>query len=226
MASLTRETTESIDALGERVAGVATEIVDDRNQANQTIASLERQLVARNEEMAKSLEALEHSLSDALTDARTAVLQSLVEIQQPTQKSLSEIHAVVTLSRDGQETLAQVTADIASAQIQLARRHEEVFPLLAETERRQTDLFQQLTVVAGAIAGVQGSANTNQSTLEAVRRTVEATGPALEASVRAAHHEVAVELAGSKRIQWVSLVLVLGAIVLAWASLMGFISAP
>lgn len=226
MASLTRETAESIDALRERVAAVSTEIAADRRQANQTTASLERQLVARFKEMAKSLAALDRSLSDALTDARTALLLSLVETQEPTQKLLAEIHGVVTLSRDDQADLSQVTTGIASEQAQLARRHEEIVPLLAQSEQRQTDLFQQLIVVAGAIAGVQQTVNTNQLTLEAVRRTVEATGPALEASVTAGRHEVVVEIARSKRIQWVSLALVLGAIVLAWASLMGFIPEP
>ena len=226
MASLTRETTESLAALGDRVAVVSSEIADTRSQARLSIDSLERRIVAQNEELAKNLKGMDQSLSVALASVRTALLHSLVETQQLTQKSMSEIHDVVTLNRDGQTSLSQVVASMANQQAQLANRQEELFPLLAEIERRQTDLVQRLTATRDDIAGVQQSLNTNQSTLSAVRQSIEATAPAVETSVRTAQRETAIELARSNRLQWISLVLVLGAIVLAWSSLMGLIQVP
>jgi hypothetical protein len=226
MASLTRETTESLGALSDRVAVVANEVVDTRSHAKLAFDSLERHLVVQNEELARNLEEMEQALADAFASARTALLQSLVETQQQAQRSMSEIHDVVMLNRDGQASISQVVAGMADQQGQIAHRQEELFPLLTEIDRRQTGLVQQLIAIGGAVDGVQQSIDINQSTLSAVRRTLDATAPAVETSVRTAQRETAIELARSKRLQWISLVLVLGAIVLAWSSVMGLIPVP
>jgi uncharacterized phage infection (PIP) family protein YhgE len=223
MASLTRETTESIDALRERVALVAGEVADSRTASNHSLATIGRQIATQDEQRTEQIQGLGQDLSNELARLRTSVLEPMLAAQQPTQQSLSDIHGVVVESRSRQESLAKVASRISSDQVQLAQRYEALFPLLAELGRRHDHLSEQASAIAQSVARVQQAVNTNQATLSAVQTEAEEASSSLESSLQHVHEQIVGELKWSKRMQWVSLALVLAAIILAWASLSGLI---
>jgi predicted nucleic acid-binding Zn-ribbon protein len=155
LVSFSRESSESLGAMSQRVLTVASEIAASRNRVDEGFASLERQVTAQH------------------------------------------------------DAISQGVANIKRQQ--------------GELERQQVELAQHISSVSKSIGEIRHVVDTTNVTSSKIQQVAEKMEPALQASFRAARNDIAAEMAQLRRTQLVSLILIVIAIALAWASLSGLI---
>jgi chromosome segregation ATPase len=234
LESISRESAESIGALSERVLIVASEVATTRNRADEGLASLERQVTSQSEAVPKQLSELEESLTlfirgvqtaviDSLDSSRTAMVNSLTESEHATHVALQKIQGAFAILGERHDAISQAIVEIQRQQGELNRRNEDLYPLLTGINQQQTDLAQQIASISKDIAGIRKVVDATESTSIKTQQLAEKMEPALQASLRAARIDLSAEMAQLRRTQLLSLILVIAAIALAWASLSGLI---
>jgi chromosome segregation ATPase len=223
LESFSRESAESIGALSERVLTVASEVATTRNRADEGFASLERQVTSQSEAVPKQLSELEESLTLFIRGVQTAVIDSLAESEHATHVALQKIQGAFAILSERHDAISQAVVEIQRQQGELNRRNEDLFPLLAGLDQQQADVAQQITSISKEIAEIRKGVDTTETTSIKTQQLAEKMEPALQASLRAARNDLSAEMAQSRRTQLVSLILVVAAIALAWASLSGLI---
>jgi chromosome segregation ATPase len=204
LVRLSRETAEGQAAVGERLLTLAGEEATAREEANARFAMLAQRLAAHEESVAARLLAAQEVVADS---------------HQATQGAL-------VVLRDRQEILRQTLADVQRQQGDLAQRLDALLPLLTDLQRHQTILAQQLASVADATVGIRDAADATQSTVITILQVSERFGPTLSSAWGQARHDLVAENARTRRQQLVSSLVILTAIVLAWAALEGLIPNP
>jgi predicted nucleic acid-binding Zn-ribbon protein len=233
LESISRESAESIGALSERVLIVASEVAT-RNRADEGLASLERQVTSQSEAVPKQLSELEESLTlfirgvqtaviDSLDSSRTAMVNSLTESEHATHVALQKIQGAFAILGERHDAISQAIVEIQRQQGELNRRNEDLYPLLTGINQQQTDFAQQIASISKDIAGIRKVVDATESTSIKTQQLAEKMEPALQASLRAARIDLSAEMAQLRRTQLLSLILVIAAIALAWASLSGLI---
>jgi chromosome segregation ATPase len=230
LESFSRESTESIGALSERVLTVSSEVASTRNRADEGFASLERQVTSQSEAVPRQLSELEESLTlfirgvqtaviDSLDSSRTTMSNSLTESEHATHVAMQKIQGAFAVLGERHDAISQAVGEIQRQQGELNRRNEDLFSLLAELNQQQVDFAQQITSVSKELAEIRKGVHTTESTSIKTQQVAEKLEPALQASLRAVRNDISAEIAQLRRTQLVSLILVVAAIALAWAAL-------
>lgn len=212
LSALSRETSESFEAVSTRLLAVGTEAVTTRERIDARFATLEQQIVTQDEALIERLSDIEDSLASSLAAVQHAITEVLATSHQWTQGALTAL-------RDRQDALAKVAIDVQRQQGDLARQ----LALLTELQRQQAQLSQQIASVSEAIVGVREVTDTTQWTALAIRQVADGLGPAVVSSLRDVRNELAVDIARTRRAQLVSLLIVLAALAIVWAALGGMI---
>lgn len=216
LARLSRETLEGQGALRDRLLSLAGEAATAREQADAQSAVLAQHIAAQEQTLGTRLSAIQEVLAESSAATRRAVSELVADSHQATQSAL-------VVLRDRQEVLRKALTEMHHQQGDLARRLDDLLPLLTELQRHQAVLAQQVASVSEATVGIRGVADATQGAALAIRNATDRFEPTLSSALGGVRNDLAAEIARARRLHLVSLVLVLTAIALAWAALEGII---
>jgi chromosome segregation ATPase len=238
--SLSRETSESVQALSQKLLAVSGEMTTAQTHSAERLGAIEEQISAQGEFLPRQFANLDQSLASQLIGAQTSVTDTLTTTRTTITELLQEVRSAVAeesqatnaafasaadlqekLSRDlsdiqqrqgdftkRHKNLAQGLSDIQERQGNIVQRQVDLFPLVAELDRKLAALAQQGVALAGALATAQRVVDANQATAIEIQQISTTAG-----------EEFKREIKRLKRNQWVSLVVILGAIVFACAQI-------
>lgn len=219
LARFSREMSESQGALSEPLLALAREAARAGEQADAQFAQLGQRLASQEETVTTRLSAAQAALTESSAATRRAVIEVVADSHQATQSALGGL-------RDHHETLRQAIADVQRRQGDHTRRLDDLLALVAQLQHHQAHLAQQLTSVSEAAIGIRGVADATRSAALANLQASERFGPTLSTALERTRNDLVAEIARSKRIQIVSLVVIVIAIALAWTALEGLIPPP
>jgi chromosome segregation ATPase len=236
LARSAQEMVEEVQRLqpGELTSTLNATLDTFSREASESIDALEQRAAARNEALTGQLLLVEESLTSTVTVARTALVgvldefrtdldHSLTESDTAAQDAFNAIRGAVAVVNDRLNAHAHVVAEVAKNQHELALRIEQVFPLISALNQQHEDLSRQASTLAEELSAMRKVVDATQATSHTTHQIVERAGPAVEESLRTTRILLLQEIKRSRRTQLVSLVLVLIAVVLTWASLTGLI---
>jgi chromosome segregation ATPase len=189
LTRLSRETSEALDALSERLLSVAGEVGATRDHINTRFATIEERLAAQETAFGDRLAALDNSFDASLASVERTVVDVLTRSQEATQR--------------GMDLLRQ--------------RHDALVPLLGQLQQQQSDLMQQIAVVSEAVLGVRSVADTTQKTVGGIREVTSKIEPSLSAAHKEMRNDLVSEFSQARRLQFASLAVLLIALALVWA---------
>jgi chromosome segregation ATPase len=223
IASSTRETTEGIHALTERIGSLSLAVTETRSHAVEGLTAIQQQLAAHEAASQEDFSLFGRSMAEVVATAQATLLAAQSDAFQETQRALAALLHEAKLLQERQNALSEAHSRMHDQQTKLAEGQDALLPLISDLGAQQTLLMQQVTAVSDAVGGVRQTSDATLSTVTAVRNMTEAIGPSLESALHSAHNTVMRVLARSTRIQLVSLAAILAAITLVWLTLSGII---
>ena len=219
-ASLSRaakETSEGLGALGERLLSIDRETAKIREQLDTRFIDLGQHLATQDKTLREQLGAVENSFASSLAATQCEVTDSLASSRE------TVLRAVADLSKR-QDALSEIVADVQRRQIELPGRIDELLQLIADLQQHQAELGQQVASLSEAIAGVRNVVDTTESSVLGVREVTDQLGPFVASALGGMRDDLLAESRKVRRMQLISLLVILVALGLAWAAFEGVLS--